>query len=145
MRKFILVLLLFNGIVTNAQPTPQEAQALTTAEVDRAAQLYSELLSSRTSQEKDKAGMELLTRLNRKDVPTALINEQEWHDWVAKNLFSTKFKSVAEADALRAENLRLTKQLVLENKEFFDLVAKASQAQIVQIMGKRKFALPDVK
>lgn len=114
--------------------TPQQKSAgLTETEFRKAKIEFAAMAKTEMYKQDRKATCEIMIKVNRSMVPD-LSDAYAWEAWIAKNIKSTKFKSIREAQDLRKKSLQLTQQNLAENFALYEMIKKANAEQLYEIL-----------
>lgn len=141
--KYLLLFFCLCGFInSNAQTTTDKQpveDSLSKEELQRAKELYLQMMASETYMLREKSVKNEFEKLNGLMLPS--IKELNWvtdsvafKKWLANNIHQTKFTSVDEAFDTIMGSVNLNMKRQEENKELFALLKKTTLSQFEEII-----------
>lgn len=123
---------LVNAQVENLLPNDKDSLGLTSFEYELVKTKSSEMLNSTTYKKAIQMSKEMSFKVNFNRIPMS--NDTELKNWLTNNLKLTNFISIDETLETIRPYIKLYEQLLVENKMFYELIAKSSFQQFKEIM-----------
>jgi hypothetical protein len=130
---FNILFISFSCLAIKAQTVekiePNQQSGLTDAELQKAIDSYICMTETETYKANKRATNEMVQKLNLKITGKEMAINYDWNEWITENWKKTKFISINEANKLRNQGLELTKKLMSENSQLFEMIRKATMEQ----------------